>query len=215
MKLYVYDHCPYCVKARMIFGFKDLPFEMAMVLNDDAETPTRLIGQKMVPILVKQDGAAMPESMDIVRYVDGAFGKKILSPVTNATLAQWIAESKAYMNRLCYPRWAAAPLGEFATHEAREYFTRKKEGSIGAFAVSMAQSAELIAQATAHLEKLEQLIVSPDAVNGVLSEDDFHLFAVLRSISIVRGVAYPPRVEAYRTAMAVRSAVPLHDDISL
>lgn len=25
MKLYVYDHCPFCTKARMIFGLKSLP----------------------------------------------------------------------------------------------------------------------------------------------------------------------------------------------
>ena len=24
MKLYVYDHCPFCVRARMIFGLKNL-----------------------------------------------------------------------------------------------------------------------------------------------------------------------------------------------
>ncbi|MDU4397175.1 MAG: glutaredoxin, partial [Haemophilus parainfluenzae] len=23
MKLYVYDHCPFCVRARMIFGLKN------------------------------------------------------------------------------------------------------------------------------------------------------------------------------------------------
>ncbi|POU69340.1 glutaredoxin, partial [Pantoea sp. PSNIH4] len=27
MKLYIYDHCPFCVKARMIFGLKNLPVE--------------------------------------------------------------------------------------------------------------------------------------------------------------------------------------------
>ncbi|EPT9973233.1 glutaredoxin, partial [Escherichia coli] len=25
MKLYIYDHCPYCLKARMIFGLKNIP----------------------------------------------------------------------------------------------------------------------------------------------------------------------------------------------
>ncbi|MDN5160564.1 glutaredoxin, partial [Escherichia coli] len=24
MKLYIYDHCPYCLKARMIFGLKNI-----------------------------------------------------------------------------------------------------------------------------------------------------------------------------------------------
>ena len=45
MKLYIYDHCPFCVKARMIFGLKNKPVELVVMLNDDeerdAETPDR------------------------------------------------------------------------------------------------------------------------------------------------------------------------------
>ena len=55
MKLYIYDHCPYCLKARMIFGLKNIPVELHVLLNDDAETPTRMVGQKQVPILQKDD----------------------------------------------------------------------------------------------------------------------------------------------------------------
>lgn len=53
MKLYIYDHCPFCVKARMIFGLKNIPVELNVLQNDDEATPTRMIGQKMVPILQK------------------------------------------------------------------------------------------------------------------------------------------------------------------
>jgi len=59
------------------------------------------------------------------------------------------------------------------------------------------------------------LVLSPDAVNGVLSEDDIHLFASLRSLSIVRGIVYPPAVEAYRLKMAERTGVDLHDGIAV
>lgn len=75
MKLYIYDHCPYCLKARMIFGLKNIPVELHVLLNDDAETPTRMVGQKQVPILQKDDSRYMPESMDIVHYVDKLDGK--------------------------------------------------------------------------------------------------------------------------------------------
>ena len=37
------------------------------------------MGKKVVPILVKEDGTAMPESLDIVHYVDEHVGEKILS----------------------------------------------------------------------------------------------------------------------------------------
>ncbi len=46
MELYVYDHCPYCVRAMMIFGLKNIPFKKHVLLNDDEETPIRLVGKK-------------------------------------------------------------------------------------------------------------------------------------------------------------------------
>ena len=91
MKLYIYDHCPYCLKARMIFGLKNIPVELHVLLNDDAETPTRMVGQKQVPILQKDDSRYMPESMDIVHYVDKLDGKPLLtgkrSPAIEACLS--------------------------------------------------------------------------------------------------------------------------------
>lgn len=215
MKLYVYDHCPYCVKARMIFGLKRIPFEMAVLLNDDVATPTRLIGQKMVPILETGAGAAMPESMDIVRHVDAQYGTPVLTPAHNPDILQWLSASRDYMSALCLWRWVEAPLEEFATEGARAYFIHKKEAAIGSFAVLRERSDALIAQANAHVVALAPLIRSAEAVNGTLSEDDIHLFASLRSLSIVRGIQYPPAVEAYRQHMAQRSAVPLHDAIAL
>jgi len=86
MKLYIYDHCPFCVKARMIFGLKNKPVELVVMLNDDEETPKRLIGQKMAPILQKQDGSAMPESMEIVHYVDQQDGEPLIIGALNPAI---------------------------------------------------------------------------------------------------------------------------------
>ena len=77
MKLYLYDHCPFCVRARMIFGLRNVPVEEIVLLNDDEATPIGLIGAKQVPILQKPDGSHMGESLDIVRYVDKLAGKPI------------------------------------------------------------------------------------------------------------------------------------------
>ena len=42
----VYDHCPFCVRARMIFGLKNLPVELIVLANDDEATPIGLVGKK-------------------------------------------------------------------------------------------------------------------------------------------------------------------------
>ena len=70
MKLYIYDHCPFCVRARMIFGLRDVAVDEETLLNDDEDTPIGLIGAKQVPILIKPDDMAMDEGRDIVRFID-------------------------------------------------------------------------------------------------------------------------------------------------
>lgn len=92
MKLYIYDHCPYCLKARMIFGLKNIPVELHVLLNDDAETPTRMVGQKQVPILQKDDSLYMPESMDIVHYVDKLDGKPLLTGKRSPAIEEWLGK---------------------------------------------------------------------------------------------------------------------------
>ena len=54
MKLYVYDHCPFCVRARMIFGLKNLPVELVVLANDDEATPIGLVGKKLYRFLSKK-----------------------------------------------------------------------------------------------------------------------------------------------------------------
>ncbi len=54
MKLYVYDHCPFCVRARMIFGLKNLPVELVVLANDDEATPIGLVGKKLYQFLSKK-----------------------------------------------------------------------------------------------------------------------------------------------------------------
>lgn len=214
MKLFVYDHCPFCVKARMIFGLKQVAVELVILMNDDEATPISMIGKKMAPIL--QDGDRyLAESMDIVAHIDGMSGTRLLSGASNPDLAQWNDDVSGPLYSLALARWAASDFEEFSTTAARAYFTRNKERMIGSFKDHMAASPDYIASLNDHLLALEPLIQSPEAVNGVLSQDDIHLFATLRSMSIVRGIVYPPAVEAYRVRMAERSGIDLHDQIAI
>lgn len=215
MKLYIYDHCPFCVKARMIFGLKNIPVELNVLLNDDEETPTRMIGQKMAPILQKDDSRYLPESLDIVYYVDKLDGKPLLTGTRNPAVETWLRKVNGYVNRLLLPRIAKAPFDEFATPQARAYFVKKKEAAIGAFDEHLAHSAGLIKNINDDLRDLDKLIKQPNAVNGELSEDDIHLFPLLRNLTLVAGVEYPTRVADYRDNMAKQTQVNLLSSISI
>jgi glutaredoxin 2 len=127
MKLYVYDHCPYCVKARIIFALKNISFELVTLLNDDIATPTKMIGTKMVPILELDDGTYMSESMDIIHYIDENYGEKqIIIKTNNLEIETWLNKISGFTYKLAMPRWVNAPLQEFASAPARNYFIEKK-----------------------------------------------------------------------------------------
>lgn len=215
MKLYIYDHCPFCVKARMIFGLKNIPVELNVLLNDDEATPTRMIGQKMAPILQKDDSRYLPESMDIVHYVDKLNGKPLLTGKQNPALDAWLRKVNGYVNRLLIPRFAKSPFDEFATPEARAYFVVKKEAAIGNFAEHMAHSAGLIKKISDDLRALDKLIVQPNALNGELSDDDIHLFPLLRNLTIVAGINWPTRVADYRDNMAKQTQINLLSSMAI
>lgn len=215
MKLYIYDHCPYCLKARMIFGLKNLPVELNVLLNDDEATPTRMIGQKMAPILQKDDSRYMAESLDIVKYVDQLDGELLLTGARKPAIEAWLRKVNEYTNRLLIPRFAKAPFDEFATPEARAYFTKKKEAAIGDFSEHLAHTPGLVKKISDDLRDLDKHIVQPNAVNGELSEDDIHLFPLLRNLTIVPGIVWPTRVADYRDNMAKQTQINLLSSIAI
>ncbi|EOW1601604.1 TPA: glutaredoxin 2 [Escherichia coli] len=215
MKLYIYDHCPYCLKARMIFGLKNIPVELHVLLNDDAETPTRMVGQKQVPILQKDDSRYMLESMDIVHYVDKLDGKPLLTGKRSPAIEEWLRKVNGYANKLLLPRFAKSAFDEFSTPAARKYFVDKKEASAGNFADLLAHSDGLIKNISDDLRALDKLIVKPNAVNGELSEDDIQLFPLLRNLTLVAGINWPSRVADYRDNMAKQTQINLLSSMAI
>lgn len=209
MKLYIYDHCPFCVRARMAFGLRDMPVEQVVLSNDDEAAPIAMVGAKQVPILQKDDGSFMGESLDIVRYVDELAGKGRLKEDVRPQVQSWLEKVNAYANKLIQPRDVLAGLPEFATQAAVDYFTAKKEALIGSFAENMAQTEVYLAKLAQDLAELEMLAVAPDAFAGVLGMEDILVFPLLRNLTIVRGLQLPPKTDAYVRTMSGAAKVPL------
>lgn len=213
MKLYVYDHCLFCVRARMIFGLKNLSVELIILANDDEATPISLVGKKMVPILIKNDGTAMPESLDIVRYIDENFGKQILSEQVRSDLENWIQRVSSYYKHLVSPRFVKIGLEEFSTQSAVDYFIKKKTETVGDFAENIANSAQYIEEINKDLIALSPLIKADDKANGKqLSIEDILLFPILRNLTCVKGVIYPNNVEHYMKKMAELAKIAFYTD---
>ncbi len=216
MKLFVYDHCPYCVRVRMPFAMKNIPFELITLANDDEATPIAMIGAKVCPILEKSDGSFIGESLDIVNYLDQLDGKPIFAPSANrAALNEWIAQTSVLFRQLLYPRWVNAPLAEFKTQSSRDYFTNKKQAAIGDFSQALANSEQYMKALEVQLQQLAELLSSEQSVNAQLSVDDIDLFGRLRGITLIKGLTIPAKVRAYIDYFSRLSKVPTYDDIAL
>ena len=216
MKLYIYDHCPYCVKARMIFGLKNIPVQLVCLLNDDEKTLFAMIGQKMVPVLEHSPGQFMPESLDIIRYVDKKHPPALVSSwKEDKALFRWLQENSTLIYNLAMPRWVKAPLEEFQTRPARDYFQNKKEQSIGPFEKALKNTRLKQKMAMQLMQLNHQLPEKSAFLKGSISVNDFHLLAALRSLTIVKNLNWPKNVRYYMEKLAAKSHIPLHDDIAL
>jgi len=215
MKLYVYDHCPFCVRSRMIIGLKDIACEIITLPNDDEATPTRLIGKKMLPVLVTESNEAMGESLDIVKYIDETYGSAVVTVPENSAIEAWMEEATKLIYPLAIPRWARADFDEFRQDAARKYFVNKKETVFGPLPDLLEQTATMVSEINAKLEILELLLSQQERDTGHFSLSDIRLFPLLRSLSIVKGIHWPPQIDAWRKEMAARSQVNLNDDIAI
>ena len=217
MKLFIYDHCPYCVKARMIFGLKNTPVQLMTLLNDDEKTPIDMIGQKMVPILETSPGQFMPESMDIVQFIDNKLSPKIVSDKEDPLLLEILEQARTPYYSLVMPRWVQSEMEEFKTDSARKYFQNKKEQMIGPFETALENTKQFKKEITKILLKIENKMFKESNwyIKNQLSFNDFHLFAFLRSLTIVKDLHFPPILDNYMKDCAEKTKIPLSTDISL
>ena len=213
MKLYIYDHCPYCVRARMAAGLFGADVEEVVMANDDEATPIGMIGAKQVPILQKEDGSFMGESLDIVRYLDreGRLKNEI-----RPEIQAWLDKVGSYNNKLVQPRTVKIGLPEFATTEAVKYFTDKKEKNIGSFSANLNKTAQYLDRIHEDLNDLDGLMHEiSDGINGEIGMEDILVFPILRNLTVVRGIEWPQKVMGYLMTMSEKSGVPLYFDSAL
>jgi len=103
MRLYLFEHCSICFRVRMAAALKRLHLQETVVLEDDSDTMTRLVGKRVVPILVKDDGQPMLESMDMVGYIDG-LGDPVLTGPQRSEIAACADTIVAKTVPLTWPR---------------------------------------------------------------------------------------------------------------
>ena len=203
MRLYLWEHCSICFRVRMAAALKGLHLQETVVLEDDSETMIGLVGKRRVPILIKDDGQPMLESMDMVAYIDN-LGAPILVGPQRSELAEWASDTADKSAPLTWPRYPLLSLPEFDTIAARDHYVVRKRERLGDFVELRAKTREYIEALMLELEKLDRLSESPTAVNGTLSLDDIRVLPLLRSAAVVKSLRFPGKVRDYFETMMNR-----------
>lgn len=209
MRLYMFEHCSLCFRVRMMAALKGRHLQETVVLDDDSSTMVDLIGRRVIPILVKDDGDPMLESMDMVDYIDTQ-GDPILTGPERHEVADCAKGILAVSPYLTMPRYPLLNLPEFATIAAHDHYMVRKLKVYEDFVALRARTREFIDQLMPHLESLDKLIESSTAINGAVSRDDISVLPLLRSAAVVEGLHYPKRVRTYfETMMDLTGYAPL------
>ena len=203
MRLYLFEHCSICFRVRMAAAVKRLHLQETVVLEDDSETMIKVAGKRVVPILVKEDGTPMLESMDMVAYID-SIGAPVLVGPQRSELAAWASATADKTALLTWPRYPLLGLPEFGTIAAHDHYVVRKRKRLGDLVELRARTRELIDALMPDLELLDGLIESPSAVNGKLSLDDIRVLPLLRSAAVVKGLRFPHKVRDYFETMMSR-----------
>lgn len=216
MKLFVFDHCPYCIKAMMVAGLNKADVELVYLQNHDVQARIDKVGANMVPILQKPDGSYMAESLDIARYLDEQDGQPLLAKAQHETrIAKWYDAARPYSSRLVYPRWLMIALPEFQCQEAKDWFENNKSAMIEqSFDDAFAKTAQYLSGMEEVLAQLDWLTL-PSERENVLSYDDVNLFPTLRNLTVVKGLTFPSRVRQYLDQVAALTGISLYDAVAV
>lgn len=216
MKLFLFDHCPYCVKAMMAVGYKQLDVEYVFLQNHDIQARIDKVGANLVPILQKADDRYMAESLDIVTYLDQVTGQPTLDVARlDAVINEWITKTKQLSSALVYPRWLKIPLPEFQCDEARDWFTEKKTQTLGIdFDTAYHNTAEYLNQLHPQLEEIDWLVLPSERRNR-LSYDDINFYPTLRNLTVIKDIQFPAKIRQYIEEVSILTGIHLFDEVAV
>ena len=193
--LYHFPHCPYCIRVRLALGFLDIPYVSKAVAYDDSDTPTRLIGKKMLPIWEDEDGA-MPESLDIIQKLDeeGLLGTEdFLASPERKDMDATIAALGGVIHNLTWPVWVYTK--EFDGN-ARNYVMKKKEEKHGPFKLLVQRKEEFLKELAPLLHKVEAELI-PYYQSSELSIKDILIAAHLWGLYLVPEFQFSEKLHSY------------------
>jgi len=233
LTLHMYETCPYCARAMLVLGWLHVPYEREFYgYGEGADPadggynpkggPVAFTGQKKLPILAGPgvpcpDGmTGLPESLDICSYIAACAGG-LPSSTGRKEISEWIERFEPVMNKLCRPRVIKLPYKDYADKRDVEYAVKKYTKMGFDYAAAEAETPQLVKQASILLAELEPMLLGHcHTVGGApclnkwgLGMDDVLVLPLLRNMTMVKDVVWPPKVHEYLASACAKARIDL------
>lgn len=214
MKIYLYHHCPYCIKVRLIADLSKLDYEIVYLANDDEKAHIDRIGSKQVPFLEKNDGTYIKESDEICKYISELQDYPISKSSMDAKAKELMSEILQYFRRVVYPRIPHHPRNEcdFPTQSAKDYFIKKKSAYIGDMdALLRNPPYDAIRAINEILVKVNPYVKTPFINGDSFSWDDINIFPLFFVATMARDLLeIPENITKYITNIEQQTNIELY-----
>ena len=213
MKMYIYNHCPFCIRAKIVAQMTGLNYDTIVLANDDIQAHISRINAKQVPFLELDNGSYIKESLDICKYIV----KKqniIINDTTNITLVNLVNDLHTEAKKLTYPRIVHHDnnIDDFPTESAKKYFINKKSQYIGDFDELLSNPPiETINKTQTILNSIDDMIKSPFINGDEFSWDDVILFPLLMNMTIIKDlITIPNNIKNYLEYFSNKTQIKLY-----
>lgn len=209
--LYVYDHCPFSMRPRLIAGLKKLDIKTHILPFSDKKTPISFIGKKICPFLVLDSGKTKTESTELAAYLDTLSQPEIL---TSSSISQDCQNLISFYLKtivaLTAPQFINIPYPEFKTTEDIAPFKLREESFIGHslnetklnFTMYQKKVTQFFNEAN---QFLSSSIGTKEPIK--LSMNDVALFAFFRNLSCVPDLEIPTKIQNFTTILAKKASI--------
>lgn len=214
MKLFVYNHCPHCIKTRLVADLSGLSYELVFLANDDEKAHIDRIGSKQVPFLEKADGTFLKESIDICKYIAKLQNFDIASSNIDNDIKTTLTELADNLKRIVYPRIPHHPSNkcDFPSETAKDYFINKKSKYIGDMGLLLSHPPmDAIYGINNALKKLATPAQTPFFNGDVFSWDDIDIFPTLYMLTMAKDLLdIPTNIEKYMRSIEAKTNIKLY-----
>ncbi|MFW6067234.1 MAG: glutathione S-transferase family protein [Myxococcota bacterium] len=194
MKLYQFEHSPFCDKVRRALRHKQLPFEIEEVPMAQAPSRLRKLNPAAKVPVLEHDGRLVADSTDIALYLEDRFPDPPLLPqdprerATCLVLEDWADESLYFYEmrlRFTLPHNAERWVPELLAHDpaplrfvARRVVPGVVRRQLAAQGIGRKSEAQVLADVQRHLDALGGWLGDREwLVGGALSLADLAVFA--------------------------------------